>query len=145
MQILLTIVAGVVVFLLGQMLQQFILEPMKEFRTQRADAIYFVARFLTSSDFSKLDWDRDEKSDIKQMSAALIFTIELIPCYDLLSAAKIFGLSSRSNVRDAAAKISMLADIVNAKSEVVISRDVDLAQEIAKLLGAKISLMSLFH
>jgi len=142
MQMLLAIVAGVIVFFLGQMLQQFILEPIKEFRKQRVDAIYYVVRFRDLTD-SKLVWDNEEKNYVKQMRAALIYAVELIPYYDLLSYLKIFGLPCRSNVHHAAEKIGMLANIVNAKSGAVMPRDLIIAEEIAKFLGAKISLTSL--
>jgi|GEM_PF-6997476 hypothetical protein len=141
MEILLTIVAGVIVFFLGQMLQQFILEPIKEFRKQRADAIYYVVRFRDLTD-SSLVWDADEKNYVKQMRAALIYSIELIPYYSLLSSLKIFGLPDRSKVHRAAEKIGMLANIVNTKSGAVIPRDLILAEEIGELLGAKAALTS---
>jgi hypothetical protein len=142
MQMLWTIVAGVIVFFLGQMIQQCILEPINEFRRQRADTIYFVIRFRDLID-SDLGWDDEERRNVKQMRAALIYALELIPCYDLLSSSKMFDLPNRSNVHHAAEKIGILANIVNAKSGAVNSQDLMIAHEIAKLLGAKISLTNL--
>jgi hypothetical protein len=137
----LTIVAGVIVFLLGQMLQQFILEPIQEFRRQRADMIYFVVRFKDLTD-SALAWEDEEKSNVKQMKAALICSVELIPFYDALSLLRIFGLSKRLKVHRAAEKIGALANIVNAKLGAILSNDLIIAKEIVSLLGAKGSLIS---
>jgi len=44
------------------------------------------------------------------------------------------------NVHAAAKKIGILADFVNSKSGTIAPRDIDVAQEIATLLRAKISL-----
>jgi len=87
MDVVWTVTLGIISFVFGQMFQQYISAPLKEFRQQRADAIYFAVRF---KDFPKSDlsWDADEKSNIKQMSAALIYSIELIPRYDFLSRAR---------------------------------------------------------
>jgi hypothetical protein len=139
MQIFATIIAGVIVFLLGQMLQQFLLAPIQEFGRQRADAIYFAVRFKDLMD-ARLLWDAVEKDSVKQMKAALIYSVELIPFYDFLSDMKIFGLPRRLKVREAAKKIGMLASIANSKSGATTHGDILIAQEIVTLLGAKISL-----
>lgn len=134
-----TIVAGVIVFLCGQILQQFILAPVQEFRQQRADTIYFTLRFKDLLD-SNLKWDDGEKTGINQMKAALIYSLELIPWYDFLSGTRVFGLPKRENVHLAAHKIGKLADIVNSKSGAVLHRDLPIAEEIGALLGAKFKL-----
>jgi len=139
MQMLASIIAGVGIFILGQIFQQFILMPLQEFSRQRADAIYFIVRFKDLTN-SSLVWDAEEKRNVKQMKAALAYSVELIPFYDALASARIFGLPKRLNVHAAAKKIGILADFVNSKSGTIAPRDIDVAQEIATLLRAKISL-----
>ncbi|HWX85179.1 MAG TPA: hypothetical protein VNZ48_16395 [Xanthobacteraceae bacterium] len=83
-----------------------------------------------------------KKSDVKQMKAALIYSVELIPFYGALSLLRIFGLPNRQKVHRAAEKIGALAIIVNAKSGAILSRDLIIAEEIVTLLDAKVSLIN---
>jgi len=142
MQFSLTIIGGVVVFVLGQMLQQYILAPIAEFGRHRADAIYFVVRYIDLTN-SSLGWDSEERKEIKQMKAALIYSFELIPHHELLSNLRIFGVPKEEDVREAATKIGKLAKIVTSGSGVAIDRDLQDAQEIISRLGSKMDLMKL--
>jgi len=70
------VVSGVIVFILGQIFQQHILEPIREFRRQQADAIYFALHFIELVN-EDVTWDGEDKKAVKQMHAALIQSMEL--------------------------------------------------------------------
>ncbi len=48
MEIFATIITGVVVFLFGQIVQQFILMPIKDFNKERGDTSYLLLRYQPS-------------------------------------------------------------------------------------------------
>jgi hypothetical protein len=137
MTIIWSVVLGAISFVAGQIFQQYALAPIQEFRRQRADAIYFAVRFRDFAG-SELSWDAEEKSNIKQMRAALIYSMELIPAYDILSRARFLGLPERLDVKSAADEIAKLATIVNAKSQATVMSDMKIAERVAAYLGAKI-------
>src|SRR6185295_1002163 len=45
MQVFATVLAGVIVFILGQLVQQFVLAPIKEFNKERGDTSYLLLRY----------------------------------------------------------------------------------------------------
>jgi hypothetical protein len=44
MQVFATVIAGVVIYVIGQIIQQFILMPIKDFNKERGDASYVLLR-----------------------------------------------------------------------------------------------------
>jgi hypothetical protein len=131
--------SGVVVFILGQIFQQNILEPVREFRRQRADAIYFAIHFIEFVNHDTV-WNDEDRQTIKQMRAALIISAQLIPCFRLLSKSKILGLPNFENVEKAATNIASLAKIVDSRTRKGEPSSIKLAREIGDLLGVKISM-----
>ena len=138
MTVVWSVVLGAMSFVAGQIFQQYILSPIQEFRRQRADAIYFAVRFL---DFSRSDltWEAEEKTSIKQMKAALVYSLELIPFYDLLSRLRLLGLPHRRDVKAAADEIAKLASIVNSKTHTSVPIDASIAEKVGSFLGVKIA------
>jgi len=132
MNVLTAVLVGVIVFLIGQTLQQFVLERIKEFNTQRADTFYYLVRVRDAK------WDADEKRDIRHMRSALIYSVELVPFYNVLAAMWVFGLPQKENVRKAADLVQKIADQVNSSSK---TAEVDsLATTASRLLGIKAAL-----
>jgi len=136
MQIVWSVVLGSLSFVLGQIFQQYILTPIQEFGRQRADAIYFAVRFMDLTN-STLSWSAEDKATIKDMKAVLYCSLEMIPNYAVWQL--LFRLPNRTNIKKAADEIAELAIIVNNKSGAVLASDARKAEEVAMLLGAKIS------
>jgi len=130
------VVSGVIVFILGQIFQQYVLEPIREFRRQRADAIYFAIHFIEFVNH-EATWNDEDRETVKQMRAALIISAQLVPCFRLLS--KIFGLPNFSNVEKAATKIASLGKLVDSRPRKGEPTSLKLARDIGDLLGVKIS------
>jgi hypothetical protein len=112
----------------GQILQQHFLVPIQEFRTQRADTIYFAVRFKDLTNTS-LSWDAEEKASVKQMRAALIYSMELVPFYSFWT--MMFGLPTKVNVTKA-------ADEIASKPRAVVANGTNIAEAIVTLLGGKV-------
>lgn len=133
------VISGVVVFTLGQIFQQYVLEPIREFQRQRADAIYFAVHFIEYVNH-ETDWDDDDRKIVKQMRSALLVSVQLIPCFDSLSRLKVFGLPSRDNVNKAAKNISFLAQRLDGPMRKGEPSDIALGHEVGILLGSKIEI-----
>jgi len=132
------VVSGVIVFVLGQIFQQYILEPLREFRRQRADAIYFVLHFidLVNGDVA---WDQEDKKEVKKMHAALIQSMVMVPCFEFLSRLKVLRLPNGKGVRAAAKKMAHLAQWANSGPRKGEPAALQLANEIAVLLRIDLS------
>jgi hypothetical protein len=57
MEIILSVVLGIISFVCGQIFQQYVLVPIQAFARQRADTIYFAVHFKDSS----INWDAEDK------------------------------------------------------------------------------------
>ncbi|MCF8478581.1 MAG: hypothetical protein K9G60_16255 [Pseudolabrys sp.] len=130
--------SGVVVFILGQIFQQYILEPVREFRRQRADAIYFAIHFIEFVNHDT-DWNDEDRQTVKQMRAALIISAQLVPSFRGLSKFKIFGLPNFENVEKAATSIASIGKLVDSRPRKGEPSSLKLARDIGEMLGVKIS------
>lgn len=104
MTIFQTAISSVAVYLIGQTILQFVLEPIKEFNKERGDLQYLLLFYQVQ--ITNARGSEDERNEIKQMGAALISTMAMIPYYPLLAQLKVFGLPSRENVFAAAREIN---------------------------------------
>lgn len=133
------VVSGVIVFILGQIFQQYILEPIREFRRQKADAIYFAIHFIEFVNH-EVDWSEEDRQTVKQMRAALIISAQLVPCFRVLSKFKVFGLPSYENVEKAAANIAHIGKLVDSRPRKGEPSSLKLAREIGDLFDVRISM-----
>ena len=97
--------------------------------------MYFAVRFKDLTNTS-LSWDAEEKASVKQMMAALIYSMELVPFYSFWT--MMFGLPAKVNVTKAADEIAKLASIVSSKSGAVVANGTNIAEAIVTLLGGKV-------
>jgi hypothetical protein len=108
MQVFLTIVTGVAVYVLGQAILHFVFEPIKKFNEQRSDTS-FLLLFHQAKITNASNTNPQLQDDIKEMGAALISTMSLIPCYHLLTWLRVFGLPSKEDVFQAARELNGIA------------------------------------
>jgi hypothetical protein len=108
MQVFLTIVAGVMVYIIGQAILHFVFEPIKEFNKQRTDTS-FLLLFQQARITNALNPDKKVSDDIKEMGAALISSMGQIPCYQFLSWLNVFGLPHKQSVFEAARELNGVA------------------------------------
>jgi hypothetical protein len=138
MEIFATIITGVVVFVFGQIVQQFILMPIKEFNKERGDTSYLLLRYQPSITNAS---GRDTKAldDIHEMGASLISTLDQIPLYDFISSISVFGLPSRNAVDEAAREVNGIVCRTRENSKTGASDNVLALRKIADLLGVRTS------
>ena len=137
MTIFWTAISGVVVYLIGQCILQFVLEPIKDFNKECGDLSYLLLFY--QAQITNAHGGKKEQDEIKQMGAALISTVMRIPFYSLLMRLKIFGLPSRANVFAAAREINGIAHGMVAGNQDATSarRNTDALVRISDLLNIK--------
>ena len=80
----LTVMVGVLVFVIGQLLVKFVIEPIQELKKSLAEIHYslvFHARPILSS-FGKEDWDDTAQDMLRKLSSDLSSRIGAVPLYD---------------------------------------------------------------
>lgn len=78
----LTIIGGVLVFVAGQLVVKFVIEPIQELKKTLADihdSLVFHARPILSS-FGKEDWDNTAQDILRKLSCDLSSRIEAFLC-----------------------------------------------------------------
>lgn len=103
MQIFLTVISGVVVYVAGQSILQFVLEPIKEFNKQRGDTSFLLLSYRAKIT-NAFNTDKKLQGEVKEMGAALVSTMMQIPLYDLFATCGI--VPTRKNVFKAAQEIN---------------------------------------
>lgn len=110
MQVFWTVVAGVMVFVLGQIIQNFILRPMLDFKNtvaQISHKIKFHANIITNSGL-KDEFIKWSTEDMRDLSSQLEARYLSIPFLDFFSKIKI--LPKRENIREAAKDLILLSN-----------------------------------
>jgi hypothetical protein len=138
MDIFAAIVTGVVIFVVGQVVQQFVLAPIKDFNKERGDTSYLLLRHQAVITNASA---RDAKTvdEIHEMGAALISTVTQIPFYDSISSIRLFGLPSRQSVHEAAKEVNGIVYRMQAGGNVRAEENVRSLTRIAQLLGVRTS------
>src|SRR4051812_29404974 len=105
-QIFLTILSGVAVYILGQTFLNFVLEPIKAFNKERGDASFFMLS-LRAKITNASNTDSKIQSEVKEVAAALISTMAQIPCYSLTR--RIFSLPPEQDVFEGARELVLIS------------------------------------
>lgn len=108
MQIFLTIVSGVAVFIIGQAILNFVLQPIKDFNKERMDTSYLLL-FYQAKITNAANSNPKAPDDIKEMAASLVSTMSQIPFYRFLVWSRVFGLPTQQAVFEAARELNMIA------------------------------------
>jgi len=103
MTIFATIVAGVAVFVLGQILLKLVIEPIQKMRKTIALVAFHLANdhsTIHNAEIVEKEQAKEVSKNLKNISAHLISHKQLIPFYSSLS--KLFSLPNVENIEKAA-------------------------------------------
>jgi hypothetical protein len=136
MTVFLTVISGVLTFVLGQLIIKLLIDPVHDFRRTIADislALIEHANIYANPGVCGSEVEKKVSGDLRRLSSRLNAQMYLIPYYPIT--AKVFGLPSRNKVVDAASNLIFLSNgvfkfpsnlgLVNARK----------ADEICSLLG----------
>lgn len=137
MQIFLTIVSGVVLFLFGQMSMVFVLEPIKNFNRQRGDIVYYLYRFRTIIESPDLKLNESDEEFVGDMGAAVAGAVSEISFYDSMSQIAFFRFPTKVEIFEAAKIYTSFA--IKFKNKTLGSKDFDDISRVASLLKTNIS------
>ncbi|MBD1847805.1 hypothetical protein H6F89_31355 [Cyanobacteria bacterium FACHB-63] len=136
MTIFLTIISGVVTFVLGQIVLKLLIEPVHDFRRTVADialALIEYANIYANPGAAGKEVEKQASVDLRKLSSRLHAQMYLIPCYRFTS--KVFRLPSRCEVTEVARNLIGLSNGLSTSSSDVISANVQRANRIHHLLG----------
>jgi len=137
MTFFLTILAGVVIFVLGQMALKLIIEPVHEFRRVVADishALIEDAQVIWNPGLIGCEKEDAVSDRLRILSSRLNAQMYLIPRYEW--SGRIFGLPSRKEVTDAAGHLIGLSNSLHkSTADTLGTRNVEKLQKICRLLG----------
>ena len=131
MSIFLTIFAGVVTYVLGQLVMKLIIEPVHEFKRVIANISHSLieyANVYSNPGITGNDNEKNVSTVTRKLSSQLNAQIYLIPHYELTS--KIFGLPPRKIVAQAALYLIGLSNSVGKSAA-----NIDLASNNAEKVG----------
>jgi hypothetical protein len=106
-----TILAGVSVFVVGQVFLKWIIEPIQELRKLKGEILFHLANDHATIHSARIV-DRDAAHDVAdtlcRLGASLLATIVLIPMYSRIR--KYFFLPEAEKVRFAAKRLRLIAN-----------------------------------
>lgn len=108
MQIFLTIISGVTVYVIGQAILNFILQPIAKFNEQRGDTSYLLL-FWNAKPINASSNSGKAPKDVQEMGSALVSTMSMIPFYGTLSRCGLFSLPARADVMEAAKMLNSIS------------------------------------
>jgi hypothetical protein len=85
---LLTVVIGVVVFVLGQIAQRFFIEPVQEQRTLRKEIAHLVYSYDTTRSLKKSGLQQEASRNLRRLSGQLLSTLWTVPYYRLFESVR---------------------------------------------------------
>jgi hypothetical protein len=136
MTVFLTVLSGVITFVLGQLIIKLFIDPVHDFRRVIADialALIEYANVYTSPGVAGSEIEKKVSEDLRRLSSRLNAQMYLIPCYPIT--AKVFGLPSRSKVLDATSNLIGLSNGVFKSASDLVLVDVEGADKIRNNLG----------
>ncbi|MCX6743435.1 MAG: hypothetical protein NT116_04330 [Candidatus Parcubacteria bacterium] len=141
----LTIFGGVLIFVIGQIISKFIIDPIHEQKRligKIADSLIFYANVYTNPGI--LPKETMDKASVKfrQQATFLQSKTHLIPLYGILS---ILGLIvSKNNINKASENLIRISNLTHVKPDSstgnIAIKNAETADEIKKLLKLKINL-----
>jgi len=112
MNIFLTILAGVTVFVIGQVVLKLFIEPIHEFKRSIAEIAHSLIEHANIyANPGTADNEKEISELLRKLSSQLNAGMYLIPFYSVCS--KVFGLPSEENVNKASRKLIGLSNGFN--------------------------------
>lgn len=137
MTIFLTILSGVIIFVLGQLTLKLLIEPIHECRRTITDIAFSLidyANIYGNPGVAGNEAEKQASKELRRLSSCLNAQMYLIPYYRFIS--KIFGLPSRNRVVEAASNLIGLSNgVVKAASADIILVNVERVDKIRNALG----------
>jgi hypothetical protein len=136
MTVFLTVLSGVITFVLGQLIIKLLVDPVHDFRRTVADialALIEYANVYVNPGVAGSEVERKVSEELRRLSSRLNAQMYLIPCYPIT--AKIFGLPSREKVVDTASNLIGLSNGVFRSASDLVRVNVKRADKIRDVLG----------
>ena len=110
MTVFLTVLSGVITFVLGQLILKLLVDPVNDFRRTVADVALSLIEYanIYSNGAAEIEIERKASEEFRRLSSRLNAQMYLIPCYRCT--AKLFGLPSRDKVVDSAKNLIGLSN-----------------------------------
>lgn len=106
MTVFTTIVAGVTVFVVGQILLKLVIGPIQKLREVIADVAFYLANdhdVIHNAEMVDKERAQTASSNLKQLGARLVSSQQLIPFYSFLR--KLFSLPDKINIEKASQRL----------------------------------------
>jgi len=133
MQIFLTVISGVLVFVLGQIVQTFILKPIHDLRIvlgEISHKVKFHSNVITNSGIKEklIDWSA---GDMRDLSCQLESKYLAIPFNDFFGAINI--IPTRNDIRESAKYLILLSNATGKQGYE--TKNADAIEKLKKYLG----------
>jgi hypothetical protein len=113
-----TVIAGVLVFVLGQMLLKWIIEPIHQLKKTMADISHTFVRhayIIHNAETLPSDLQNEVFEKLRQLSGQLYADMALIPLYPILC--KLFGLPDKKKIYKSAKNLIAIANWMSSNNE----------------------------
>jgi hypothetical protein len=131
----LTILGGVVVFVFGQLIAKFVIEPMHELKRVFAEirfALIYYAQAIHTPVPGDVKRSEDAAVALRRHAADLWAKVTSIPCYGCLAKLSFGFLPDFASCRRAVSQLIGLSNSVHKEDR---SRNQDRVEKISRLLG----------
>jgi len=136
MTVSLTILSGVVTFVIGQFMLKLFIDPVQEFKKTIADvalALIEYSNVYANSGVIGIEVEKKASEELRKLSSRLNAQTYLIPSYNI--AAKFFRLPSRDQVTNAASNLIGLSNGVFKSPTDLVMINLGRAEKIRIALG----------
>lgn len=113
-----TILAGVSVFVVGQIFLKWMIEPIQELRKIIAEVLFYLANdhsIIHNAHIIDKEEALSSCKNLKRLGASLLSSQQLIPFYE--KAIKVFRLPKRENIVLASKRLSLISNSIFGKDQ----------------------------
>jgi hypothetical protein len=136
MTVFLTVLSGVITFVLGQLIIKLLIDPVHDFRRTVADIALVLIEYTNvyaNPGIAGSEIEKKVSEEFRRLSSRLNAQMYLIPYYQIT--AKIFRLPSRDKVFGAASDLIGLSNGVFKSASDLVLVNVERADKICNALG----------
>jgi len=141
----LTIIGGVLVFVIGQIISKFIIDPVHEQKAligEIADSLIFYANVYTNPGILPLEMMDEASNEFRQQATLLQSKTHLIPLYQILS---ILGLVvNKKHINKATKNLILISNRIHKKPDNTLGnvgiKNLEIAEKTKEILKLKINL-----
>jgi hypothetical protein len=136
LNIFITVLAGVLTYVLGQITVKLIIEPVQELKKsigKVAHGMVMHASVISNPGVPTTEVMHETSKELRMLSSDLHTHLRLVPCYP--KTALVFGLPSRKQILDASSCLIGLSNSVHRASENVYDANAARVEKIHDSLG----------